>query len=87
MPGIGPVSWSVSCPCSLADAPPLVLCSRPTIRPSVPSSNPGARQGDCVAKAGRCLIADDMGLGKTVQSIAAVEILAQTAGKGAARDR
>jgi superfamily II DNA or RNA helicase len=32
------------------------------------------------AKAGRCLLADDMGLGKTVQAIAAVEILAQTAG-------
>lgn len=32
------------------------------------------------AKAGRCLLADDMGLGKTVQSIAAVEILAQCAG-------
>jgi superfamily II DNA or RNA helicase len=32
------------------------------------------------AKAGRCLIADDMGLGKTIQSIAAVEILAKTAG-------
>ncbi len=32
------------------------------------------------AKAGRCLLADDMGLGKTVQSIAAVEILARTAG-------
>jgi superfamily II DNA or RNA helicase len=30
------------------------------------------------AKAGRCLIADDMGLGKTIQSITAVEILAQT---------
>jgi len=32
------------------------------------------------AKAGRCLIADDMGLGKTIQAIAAVEMLAQTAG-------
>lgn len=32
------------------------------------------------AKAGRCLIADDMGLGKTIQSITAVEILAQTSG-------
>ncbi len=32
------------------------------------------------AKAGRCLIADDMGLGKTIQAIAAVEILARTAG-------
>ncbi len=32
------------------------------------------------AKAGRCLIGDDMGLGKTIQAIAAVEILAQTAG-------
>jgi len=32
------------------------------------------------AKAGRCLIADDMGLGKTIQAIAAVEILAKTAG-------
>ena len=32
------------------------------------------------AKAGRSLIADDMGLGKTIQAIAAVEILAQTAG-------
>jgi superfamily II DNA or RNA helicase len=32
------------------------------------------------AKAGRCLIADEMGLGKTVQAIAAVEILARTAG-------
>ncbi|MBI4559020.1 MAG: DEAD/DEAH box helicase [Candidatus Hydrogenedentes bacterium] len=32
------------------------------------------------AKAGRCLLADDMGLGKTIQSIAAVEILAQVAG-------
>jgi superfamily II DNA or RNA helicase len=32
------------------------------------------------AKAGRCLLADDMGLGKTIQSIAAVEILAQTVG-------
>jgi len=32
------------------------------------------------ARAGRCLIADDMGLGKTIQAIAAVEILARTAG-------
>ena len=32
------------------------------------------------AKAGRSLVADDMGLGKTIQAIAAVEILAQTAG-------
>ena len=32
------------------------------------------------AKAGRSLIADDMGLGKTIQAIAAVEILARTAG-------
>jgi superfamily II DNA or RNA helicase len=32
------------------------------------------------AKAGRCLIADDMGLGKTIEAIAAVEILARTAG-------
>jgi superfamily II DNA or RNA helicase len=32
------------------------------------------------AKAGRCLLADDMGLGKTIQSIAAIEILAQCAG-------
>jgi superfamily II DNA or RNA helicase len=32
------------------------------------------------AKAGRSLIADDMGLGKTIQAIAAVEILAKTAG-------
>ncbi len=32
------------------------------------------------AKAGRCLLADDMGLGKTIQAIAAVEILAKTAG-------
>ncbi len=32
------------------------------------------------ARAGRSLIADDMGLGKTIQAIAAVEILAQTAG-------
>ncbi|MBN1396133.1 MAG: DEAD/DEAH box helicase [Pirellulales bacterium] len=32
------------------------------------------------AQAGRCLIADDMGLGKTIQAIAAVEILARTAG-------
>jgi len=32
------------------------------------------------AKAGRSLIADDMGLGKTIQAIAAVEILACTAG-------
>jgi len=32
------------------------------------------------AKAGRCLLADDMGLGKTIQSIAAVEVLAQCAG-------
>lgn len=32
------------------------------------------------ARTGRCLIADDMGLGKTVQAIAAVEILARTAG-------
>jgi len=32
------------------------------------------------SKAGRCLIADDMGLGKTIEAIAAVEILAQTAG-------
>lgn len=32
------------------------------------------------AKAGRSLLADDMGLGKTIQAIAAVEILAQTAG-------
>ena len=32
------------------------------------------------ATAGRCFIADDMGLGKTIQAIAAVEILAQTAG-------
>jgi superfamily II DNA or RNA helicase/predicted nucleic acid-binding Zn finger protein len=32
------------------------------------------------AKAGRCLVADDMGLGKTVEAIAAVEILARTAG-------
>jgi hypothetical protein len=32
------------------------------------------------AKAGRCLVADDMGLGKTIQAIAAVAILARTAG-------
>lgn len=32
------------------------------------------------AKASRSLIADDMGLGKTIQAIAAVEILARTAG-------
>jgi SNF2 family DNA or RNA helicase len=32
------------------------------------------------AKAGRSLVADDMGLGKTIQAIAAVEILARTAG-------
>ena len=32
------------------------------------------------ARAGRSLVADDMGLGKTVQAIAAVEILARTAG-------
>ena len=32
------------------------------------------------AKAGRSLIADDMGLGKTIEAIAAVEILARTAG-------
>jgi superfamily II DNA or RNA helicase len=32
------------------------------------------------AQAGRSLIADDMGLGKTIQAIAAVEILARTAG-------
>ncbi|MFI5378743.1 MAG: DEAD/DEAH box helicase [Tepidisphaerales bacterium] len=32
------------------------------------------------ARAGRCLLADDMGLGKTIQAIAAVEILARTAG-------
>jgi len=32
------------------------------------------------ARAGRTLIADDMGLGKTAQAIAAVEILAETAG-------
>lgn len=34
------------------------------------------------ARAGRSLIADDMGLGKTIQAIAAVEILARTAGLG-----
>ena len=33
-----------------------------------------------LAKAGRALLADDMGLGKTIQAIAAVEILARTAG-------
>ena len=32
------------------------------------------------AKAGRCLLADDMGLGKTIQAIAAIEMLALTAG-------
>ena len=32
------------------------------------------------ARAGRSLIADDMGLGKTIEAIAAVEILARTAG-------
>jgi len=32
------------------------------------------------ARAGRVLLADDMGLGKTIQAIAAVEILARTAG-------
>ncbi|MGD0088801.1 MAG: DEAD/DEAH box helicase [Planctomycetota bacterium] len=32
------------------------------------------------AKAGRALLADDMGLGKTIQAIAAIEILARTAG-------
>ena len=32
------------------------------------------------SRAGRCLLADDMGLGKTIQAIAAVEILARTAG-------
>jgi len=32
------------------------------------------------ARAGRSLLADDMGLGKTIQAIAAVEILARTAG-------
>ncbi len=42
---------------------------------------PYQREGALIAaKAGRCLIADDMGLGKTIQAIAAVEILARTAG-------
>ena len=42
---------------------------------------PYQREGTLfAAKAGRSLIADDMGLGKTIQAIAAVEILAQTAG-------
>ena len=42
---------------------------------------PYQRQGALfAAKAGRCLLADDMGLGKTIQAIAAVEILARTAG-------
>ncbi len=39
------------------------------------------RQGALfAAKAGRSLIADDMGLGKTIEAIAAVEIIARTAG-------